>query len=46
MQKDLKEAVRSMADPLRFHFDVDGDNFTMAGQASVAVNKNIRQLGI
>ena len=35
-----------MAEPLRFHFKVDGDNFTMAGQASVAVKKNLRQLGI
>ncbi len=35
-----------MAEPLRFHFDVDGENFTMAGQASVAVKNNLRQLGI
>ena len=35
-----------MSEPLRFHFDVDGENFTMAGQASVAVKNNLRQLGI
>ena len=35
-----------MAEAVRFHFAVDGDNFTMAGQASVAVKKNLRQLGI
>ena len=35
-----------MAEAVRFHFLVDGDNFTMAGQASVAVKKNLRQLGI
>ena len=35
-----------MAEAVRFHFVVDGDNFTMAGQASVAVKKNLRQLGI
>ncbi len=35
-----------MNDTLRLHFVVDGDNFTMAGQASVAVKKNLRQLGI
>jgi hypothetical protein len=29
-----------------FHFDVDGDNFTSAGQASVMMKKNLRQLGI
>ncbi len=35
-----------MAEPLVFHFDVDGENFTSAGQASVQVKKNLRQLGI
>ena len=35
-----------MAEPLVFRFDVDGDNFTSAGQASVQVKKNLRQLGI
>ncbi|MBQ8015330.1 MAG: ATP-binding protein [Clostridia bacterium] len=35
-----------MAEPLIFQFDVDGDNFTSAGQASVQVKKNLRQLGI
>ena len=35
-----------MAEAVRFHFIVDGDNFTMAGQASVAVKKNLRQLGV
>ena len=27
-----------MPEPIRFHFDVDGENFTSAGEASVAVN--------
>ena len=31
---------------LRFHFDVDGDNFTSAGAASVEVKKKLRQLGV
>ena len=35
-----------MAEAVRFHFIVDGENFTMAGQASVAVKKNLRQLGV
>ena len=35
-----------MAEPLVFHFVVDGDNFTSAGQASVQVKKNLRQLGL
>ncbi len=35
-----------MSEALIFHFDVDGGNFTSAGQASVQVKKNLRQLGI
>lgn len=31
---------------LTFHFDVDGEDFTSAGQASVQVKKNLRQLGV
>ena len=35
-----------MQDRLVFRFEVDGDDFTSAGQASVQVKKNLRQLGI
>lgn len=35
-----------MAELLNFHFDVDGADFTSAGQASVQVKKNLRQLGL
>ena len=35
-----------MADALIFRFDVDGENFTSAGQASVQIKKNLRQLGL
>ena len=35
-----------MAEAVKFHFNVDGSNFTMAGQASVEVKKGLRQLGI
>ena len=35
-----------MSDSLVFHFDVDGDNFISAGQASTQVKKNLRQLGL
>lgn len=31
---------------ITFHYDVDGTDFTSAGQASVQVKKNLRQLGI
>ena len=35
-----------MSEAVRFHFTVDGDDFTSAGQASVQVKKNLRALGI
>ena len=35
-----------MSDNLVFRFDVQGNDFTSAGQASVQVKKNLRQLGI
>ncbi len=35
-----------MSDAVKFHYVVDGDDFTSAGQASVGVKKNLRQLGI
>lgn len=34
-----------MAEDIRFHFDVDGENFSSAGEASVVVKKKLRQLG-
>lgn len=34
-----------MSDNLRFHFDVDGQNFSSAGGASVEMKKRLRQLG-
>ena len=33
-----------MSEPLRFHFDVDGSDFSSAGAASVLVKKKLRQL--
>ena len=30
---------------LRFHYDIDGEDFSSAGEASVAVKKKLRQLG-
>ncbi|MBE7092182.1 MAG: anti-sigma regulatory factor [Clostridiales bacterium] len=35
-----------MSEPLIFNFDVDGNDFTSAGQASVQIKKNLRQLGL
>ncbi len=35
-----------MSEPLVFNFNVDGEDFTSAGQASVQIKKNLRQLGI
>ena len=31
---------------LKFHFNVDGNDFTSAGHASVSVKKNLRELGL
>ena len=33
-----------MSNTVKFHFDVDGSNFSSAGEASVAVKKKLRQL--
>ena len=35
-----------MPEALKFHFIVDGEDFTSAGKASVQVKKNLRQLGL
>ena len=35
-----------MSEALSFRFEVDGDDFTSAGQASVQVKKDLRRLGI
>ncbi len=35
-----------MSDELVFKFNVDGDDFTSAGQASVQIKKNLRALGL
>ena len=35
-----------MPEGITFRFEVDGSDFTSAGQASVQVKKNLRQLGI
>ena len=32
-------------DKVNFHFEIDGDNFTSAGEASVMVKKMLRQMG-
>ena len=34
-----------MSEPIKFHFNVDGENFSSAGEASVVVKKKLRQLG-
>lgn len=35
-----------MNEELTYTFNVDGDNFTSAGEASVAMKKNLRMLGM
>ena len=34
-----------MNEPLTLRYDIDGENFTSAGEASVKVKKALRQLG-
>lgn len=42
-----ENAEKTMLDDIvKFHFDVDGDDFSSAGAASVEVKKRLRQLGI
>ena len=33
-----------MAEKVNFHFEIDGDNFTSAGEASVSIKKLLRQM--
>ena len=35
-----------MSESVMFHFDVDGDSFESAGEASIVVKKRLRQLGL
>lgn len=35
-----------MKEAVRFHFNVDGKDFTSAGQASIQIKKSLRQLGL
>ena len=35
-----------MSEALNFHFIVDGNDFTSAGQASIQIKKNLRRLGL
>ena len=35
-----------MSEVLNFNFQVDGDDFTSAGQASIQIKKNLRRLGL
>ena len=35
-----------MSEPLKFKYNVQGNNFASAGQASVMVKKNLRQIGL
>ena len=37
--------VKSLMDKVNFHFEIDGDNFTSAGEASVRIKKMLREMG-
>ena len=34
-----------MSESVKFHFDIDGENFTSAGEASVRIKKMLREMG-
>ena len=34
-----------MTEQVKFHFDIDGENFTSAGEASVRIKKLLREMG-
>lgn len=34
-----------MSNCVNFHFDIDGENFTSAGEASVRIKKHLRDMG-
>ncbi len=34
-----------MSECVNFHFDIDGENFTSAGEASVRIKKMLREMG-
>lgn len=41
----MRKAVMPVNDTVKFHFDVDGENFSSAGEASIIMKKRLRQLG-
>ena len=41
---DFLEEVSKMSECVNFHFEIDGDNFTSAGEASVRIKKLLRQM--
>ena len=43
---DFTATGSKMSEELKFHFVVDGDDFTSAAKASVQLKKNLRQLGL
>ena len=45
IQQVLTESKSNMSNTVNFHFDVNGSDFSSAGEASVAVKKKLRQLG-
>ena len=38
--------MESMSEEIIFHYDVDGNDFTSAGKASVQIKKSLQRLGI
>ena len=45
MRKACPEEDLQVNEMVNFHFDIDGDNFTSAGEASVRIKKLLREMG-
>jgi anti-sigma regulatory factor (Ser/Thr protein kinase) len=45
MSKACPEEDLQVSEMVNFHFDIDGDNFTSAGEASVRIKKLLREMG-
>lgn len=46
LKRSCRKQGKRLSEELVFHFDIDGEDFTSAGQASVQIKKILRQLGL
>ena len=46
MQDYSQKEVIKLSNALKLHFDIDGDDFTPAGEASTAIKMKLKKLGV